>query len=142
MNTPIADPSTFQLAGARLYQPDDELAIRLPNGTAALSGYIQTLAWVCSEYIRLLNQDLGSFGVLIGIGIRPGRNVRLWCEQVGDGLSPDHWAKLVELLDGAGENVWPDVTAPVALAGRGCHRSWPTRLPGDSPPVDRGGRAS
>lgn len=116
VNTSVSGASSCQMTSVRLYQPDDELAVRLPEGTGELGGYIRSLAWVCSEYVRLLNQDLGSFGLFIGVGIRPEHRIRLWCEQVGGSLPSGHWPQLVGLLEGAGQNSLPRVTAPVALA--------------------------
>ncbi|MEZ5098138.1 MAG: hypothetical protein R2731_19935, partial [Nocardioides sp.] len=84
------------------------------------------LVGVCGEYIRLLDRDLDPMGVLIAVGIRPQHRVRLWCEQVGGALAPDRWAQLVALLEGAGRNTLPTVTAPVALAVEGIIGSGPS----------------
>ena len=55
-------------------------------------------------------------GVLIVVGIKPGKRVRLWCEQVDGDIQPDIWQVFVQLLEGAGQNVLPTVLGPVACA--------------------------
>ena len=109
----------FRLGSLRLYQADDELQMRLPDGVGEVAAYAQTLAWTCNEFLGRLGQDPGSMGVLIAVGIKPSRQVRLWCEQVGGVLPQDAWPVLTELLDGAGAAVRPQVTAPVAFALEG-----------------------
>jgi hypothetical protein len=106
----------FRLGGMRLYQPDDVLATRLPNGVGELAAYCKTLAWVGTEYFGRLGRDFGSLGVLIVVGIKPHRRTRIWCESVEGVVPSDAWDVFVDLLDGAGENVWPTVTKPVAFA--------------------------
>ena len=109
----------FRIRQLRLYQPDDELAVRLPDGVGELVAYVQTLTWTCNEYLSRLRQDFAPMGILIVVGVRPSRRVRLWCEQVGGTIPDDIWATLTELLDGAGSAVRPQVTAPVAFAIEG-----------------------
>lgn len=117
---PVASPDPiFRLGSLRLYQPDDELQVRLPNGVGEVAAYAQTLTWTCNELLSRIGQDLGSMGIFIVVGIKPSRQVRLWCEQVGGTLPGDVWPVLTELLDGAGTGVRPQVTAPVAFALEG-----------------------
>ncbi|MFD7311085.1 hypothetical protein [Promicromonospora sp. NPDC059942] len=109
----------FRLGSLRLYQPDDELHLRVPDGVGEIAACAQTLAWTCNEFLGRLGQDPGSMGILIAVGIKRSRQVRLWCEQVGGALPQDVWPVLTELLDGAGTAVRPQVTAPVAFALEG-----------------------
>jgi hypothetical protein len=74
------------------------------------------LVSVGTEYFGRLGRDYGSLGVLIVVGVRPGRRVRIWCDPVGGNLPPDVWDPFVELLQGADETVRPTVTGPVAFA--------------------------
>ena len=67
----------FQLGALRLYQPESILQERLPSGVAELAAYCKALAWVGKEYFGQLGQDFGSMGVLIVVGIKPGKRVRL-----------------------------------------------------------------
>lgn len=106
----------FRLAQVRLYQPDTVLSGRLPNGTGELAAYCKTLAWVGSEYFGRMRQDFGSLGILIVIGVQPPRRTKLWCDVIGGEFPTDVWDVFVELLGGAGENVRPTVTQPVACA--------------------------
>ena len=55
-------------------------------------------------------------GVLIVVGIRPSKRTRLWCDQVDGDIPPDVWQVFVELLQGAGQDVLPTVSGPVACA--------------------------
>ena len=87
-----------------------------PEWVAELAAYCKALAWVGKEYFGQLGQDFGSMGVLIVVGIKPGKRVRLWCEQVDGDIPPDIWQVFVELLEGAGQNVLPTVLGPVACA--------------------------
>jgi hypothetical protein len=105
----------FQLGQVRLYQPDAILKERLPE-PAKLASYCKTLTWVGTEYFGRLGQDFGSMGILIAVGIKPGQRIRLWCEQVDGDIPPDVWQVFVELLEGAGQNVLPAVSGPVACA--------------------------
>jgi hypothetical protein len=109
----------FQLGSLRLYQPDDELRVRLPNGVGEVVAYTRTLTWTCNELLSRLGQDFGSMGIFIAVGIKPSGQVRIWCEQVGGALPSDVWPVLTALLDGAGAGVRPQVTAPVAFALEG-----------------------
>ena len=106
----------FQLGALRLYQPESILQERLRSGVAELGAYCKALAWVGEEYFGQLGQDFGSMGVLIVVGIKPGKRVRLWCEQVDGDIQPDIWQVFVQLLEGAGQNVLPTVLGPVACA--------------------------
>ena len=106
----------FQLGKLRLYQPDSNLRERLPSGVAELAAYCKTLTWVGTEYFARLGQDFGSMGILIAVGIKPGKRIRLWCEQIDGDIPPDIWQVFVELLEGAGQNVLTTVSGPVACA--------------------------
>ena len=55
-------------------------------------------------------------GVLIVVGIRPSKRTRLWCDQVDGDIPPDVWQVFVELFEGAGQDVLPTVSGPVACA--------------------------
>jgi hypothetical protein len=87
-----------------------------PGWAAELAAYCKTLAWVGREYFGRLGQDFGSMGLLIVAGIKPGKRIRLWSEQVDGHLTPDVWQVFVELLEGAGQNVLPTVSGSVACA--------------------------
>ena len=106
----------FQLGALRLFQPDSTLQERLPSGVTDLAAYCKTLTWVGTEYFGRLGQDFGSMGVLIAVGIKPGKRIRLWCEQIDGDITPDVWQVFVELLEGAGQNVLPTASGPVACA--------------------------
>jgi hypothetical protein len=106
----------FRLGRIRLYQPDEVLALRLPAGVGELAAYSKTLAWVGREYFGRLRRDLGSLGVLIAVGIKLNRQTRLWCDVVDGEIPNDVWGPFVDLLEGAGDNVRPSVTGPVAFA--------------------------
>ncbi|MEV0897073.1 hypothetical protein [Actinoplanes sp. NPDC049802] len=122
----------FKMGGVRLYLPDEEFGRRLGGGTAELSAYIKTLAWAGEQYFGRLGRDFGSLGVLIAVGIKPERQVKLWCEVVGGQIPGDVWSTFVDLLDGAGVNVRPQVTAPVAFAIEGILGNGPASFP-DAP---------
>jgi hypothetical protein len=79
------------MSRVRLYLPDDEFGRRLVGGTAEITAYIQTLAWVATQYFGRLGRDFGSLGVLIALGIKPERKVKLWCEVVGGQIPDDVW---------------------------------------------------
>ena len=79
----------FQLGALRLYQPESILQERLLSGVAELAAYCKAFAWVGKEYFGQPGQDFGSMGVLIVVGIKPGKRVRLWCEQVDGDIQPD-----------------------------------------------------
>ena len=120
----------FRLNAMRLYQPDHDLAARLPRGIGELAAYCKTLGWVGSEYFGKLGRDFGSLGVLIVVGIKPPDRIRLWCAQVDGVLPTDVWDVFVRLLEGAGGNVRPEVLEPVACAleywlGSGPRSSFP-----------------
>ena len=120
------------MGGVRLYLPDEEFGRRLGGNTAELSAYIKTLAWVGDQYFGRLGRDFGSLGILIGVGIKPGRQVKLWCEVVGGQIPDDVWSPFVDLLDGAGADVRPQVSAPVAFAVEGILGNGPVSFP-DAP---------
>jgi hypothetical protein len=106
----------FQLGLVRLYQPDPTLQERIPDGPAELAAYCKALAQVGTAYFGRLGQDFGSMGILIAAGIKPGKRTRVWCEQIDGHLPPDVWQAFVDLLEGAGRNVVPIVSGPVACA--------------------------
>ncbi|MFC7532480.1 hypothetical protein [Actinoplanes sp. GCM10030250] len=122
----------FKMGGVRLYLPDEEFGRRLGGSTAELSAYIQTLARVGEQYFGHLGRDFGSLGVLVAVGIKPERQVKLWCEVVGGQIPDDVWSSFVELLDGAGVNVRPQVSAPVAFAIEAILGNGPASFP-DAP---------
>ncbi|WP_159805183.1 hypothetical protein [Cellulomonas citrea] len=137
----------FQLSGVRLYVPDEELGARLVGGTERLAAYIKTLTWVCTEYFGRLGRDFGSIGILIVVGVKPDGETRLWCEPVGGEVDAESWTALVGLLDGAGSDVRPLVTKPIAFAIEGyladgpqvpfpeVPRAWVDALAGSESPV-------
>ena len=106
----------FRINRIRLYQPDPILESRLTHGVAELAAYMKALKWVGIEYFGGLGRDFGSLGLLVVVGIKPGRRVKFWCEQVGGHLPADVWDVFVELLEGGGEELRPLVTEPVAFA--------------------------
>jgi hypothetical protein len=106
----------FQLKAVRLYQPESVLQERLAGGVEELAAYCNTLAWVGKEYFGRLGRDFGSMGILIAVGIKPGKRTRLWCEEVDGNITPHTWQVFVQLLEGAGKNVVPTVSDPVACA--------------------------
>jgi hypothetical protein len=106
----------FRLGLLRLYQPESTLRERLPGGAVDLAAYCKTLTWVGTEYFGRLGRDFGSMGVLIAVGIKPGKRNRLWCEQIDGDITPDVWEVFVELLEGAGQGVLPDASGPVVCA--------------------------
>jgi hypothetical protein len=107
----------FQPGVVRLYQPDRILKKRLPpGGPAEIAAYIKTLDRVSREYFGRLGQDFGSMGILIAVGIKPGKRVRFWCEQVDGDIPAEVWQAFVELLEGAGQEALPTVSGPVAWA--------------------------
>jgi hypothetical protein len=108
--------ATFRIRQVRLYLSDEEFSRRVGTSTAELAAYLQTLVWVADQYFSGLRRDFGSLGVLIAVGIKPERRIKLWLEVVGGQIPHDVWSPVASLLDGAGVNVWPLVTAPVALA--------------------------
>jgi hypothetical protein len=112
----------------RLYQPDEVLEARLTEGVDGLAAYLQTLRWVTMSYFGQLGGDFGSMGVLVVVGVRPGRRVKFWCDQVEGKIPTDVWDVFVKLLEGAGDEVRPTVTRPVAFAI--------AFLLGDGPPGD------
>ncbi|MGW7687271.1 hypothetical protein ACWGID_41400 [Kribbella sp. NPDC054772] len=109
-------PPYFQLAAARLYQPDAVLAERLPGGTGELAAYIKTLVWVGTEYFSHYAGAFGSLGLLVAVGIKPSGHTRIWCDPIAGTLPTDVASTFADLLTGAGANGRPQVTAPVALA--------------------------
>ncbi|MGZ0146128.1 hypothetical protein ACXJJ3_03580 [Kribbella sp. WER1] len=109
----------FQLGSARLYQPDAVLEERLPSGTAELAAYIKTLTWTCTEYFSDYSGAFGSLGLFLGVGLKPGGQAKVWCDVVDGSLPDDVYAALVELLNGAGTDVRPAATGPVAFALEG-----------------------
>jgi hypothetical protein len=107
----------FQPGVVRLYQPDRILKKRLPpGGPAEIAAYIKTLDRVSREYFGPLGQDFGSMGILIAVGIKPGKRVRFWCEQIDGDIPAEVWQAFVELLEGAGQEALPTVSGPVAWA--------------------------
>jgi hypothetical protein len=80
----------------RLYLPDAELRRRLGE------------AKPFADYIRSLESELVSFwgenpqpaakGVLVAVGVRPGRKSKIWCEAVEGGIQPEVLSKLEEKL--------------------------------------------
>jgi hypothetical protein len=113
-----SDP-IFRLGSIRLYQPEDELRVRLPDGVGGVAAYAQNLTWTCNEFLGRLGQDVGSLGIFIAVGVKPSSEIRLWCEQIGGSLPEGAWPVLTELLEGAGTAVRPQVTAPFAFALEG-----------------------
>ena len=146
-DTPGRATTYFQVSGVRLYLPDEELGVRLIGGTVRLAAYIKTLRWVCTEYFEKLGRDFGSIGIFITVGVKPGGRIRLWCEPVGGEIDVESWTALVGLLDGAGSNVRPLVSRPIAFAieGRlgdgpevpfpGVPRVWIDAMAGSKSPV-------
>jgi hypothetical protein len=114
--TPGSPTDYFRLGSMRLYQTDAVLKERLIGGTARAAAYAKTLVWVGTQYFGGLRRDFGSLGILIVVGVRPISRTKLWCQIVGGDLPDDVWAVFRELLEGAGADVRPEVSAPFAFA--------------------------
>ncbi|HEY6568198.1 MAG TPA: hypothetical protein VI341_11840 [Actinomycetota bacterium] len=89
---------------------------RLIDGTGRVAAYSETLVWVGTQYFGGLRRDFGSLGIFIVVGVKPLDRTKLWCETVGGDLPSDVWTTFVDLLEGAGPDVRPHVTAPFAFA--------------------------
>ena len=63
-----------------------------------------------------LRRDFGSLGIFIVVGMKPTDRTKLWCETVGGILPSEVWSTFVDLLEGAGSDVRPQVTGPFAFA--------------------------
>ncbi|WP_427893597.1 hypothetical protein ACQHIV_11760 [Kribbella sp. GL6] len=109
----------FQLGAARLYQPDAVLKERLPAGTGELAAYTKTLVWTCTRYFGYYAQAFGDLGLFLGVGLKAGGRAKVWCDVIDGSLPADVYEVLLELLNGAGTNVRPTTTGPVALALEG-----------------------
>lgn len=98
----------------RLYLPDAELGRRLVgHDIKSLAGYIKALEKETAAFWSKSTQPKAK-GMLIAVGIKPGKKSRVWCEAIGGEISADVLRNLEKQL---GEVTPPEVKeAPIAFA--------------------------
>ena len=75
------DKKGAELHAVRLYLPDEELRHRLGDDAQPLGDYIKALVQVAKDYLERSPQP-DAKGMLIAVGIKPGKRSRAWCEAV------------------------------------------------------------
>jgi hypothetical protein len=107
------DKKGAELHSVRLYLPDEELSHRLGDDAGPLGNYIKALVQVAKDYLEKSPQP-GAKGMLIAVGIKPGKRSRAWCEAVEGKIPP---AVLSDLEKTLAEAPTIDVKdAPMAFA--------------------------
>lgn len=83
-------------SAVRLLQPDLELRKRGADDSSALASYVAALTEVAAVCFQ--HRQIEADGLLIGVGVQPGRRARAWCESVGGAISADALHRLEEGL--------------------------------------------
>lgn len=83
----------FKSQVIRLYQPDKELRNRIGDDVIPLSNYIHALEKIAISILeKITPQEAG--GLLIAVGIKPGKRSRVWCEAISGSFASEHLEKL------------------------------------------------
>jgi hypothetical protein len=107
------DKKGADLHSVRLYLPDEEMRRRLGDDAQPLAKYIQALVQMAKDYLKKSPQP-NAKGMLIAVGIKPGKRSRAWCEAVEGRIPP---AVLSDLEKTLAEAPTIDVKdAPMAFA--------------------------
>jgi tetratricopeptide (TPR) repeat protein len=78
-----ADPNeVIGIRQLRLYVPGPEMATRVGKDVMPLADYIKALTRAASAALEKEKLDKAK-GLLIAVGIKPGKKSRVWCESVG-----------------------------------------------------------
>ena len=97
----------------RLYLPDTELDRRLGGDIESLARYIKALEKETAAFWSKSTQPTAK-GMLIVVGIKPGKKSRVWCEAVEGEISADILRNLEKQLGAVSP---PEVKeAPIAFA--------------------------
>jgi hypothetical protein len=70
-----------ELNSARLYLPDEKLRARMGNDATPMAEYIEGLK-EASNAFWAGREPASAKGLLIAIGVKPGKSARVWCEPV------------------------------------------------------------
>src|SRR6185436_1724714 len=97
---PKAPEESPALIGAlHLYNSHEQFAARLGNGEGG-----KDLGRYTNEVVRITGEFAASFpkprptGVFIGIGVKPGKQARCWCESIEGEITPEKLKELEEKL--------------------------------------------
>jgi hypothetical protein len=92
------EPKVVDLNSVRLYLPDETLRQRLGDNVSPLG-----------EYIKLLQKETAAFcdkaekpkakGLLITVGVKPGKKARVWCDAVDGEVPAETLAQLEKKLE-------------------------------------------
>jgi hypothetical protein len=84
---PAGEPKAVELSQLRLYVPNAEMPKRVGDDVKPLVNYIKALEKAAAD--GLAGEKLPrAKGLLIAVGIKPGKKSRVWCESV-EGEIPD-----------------------------------------------------
>ncbi len=78
---PVGEPKAVELSQLRLYVPNPEMPKRVGNDVKPLVSYIKALEKAAADC--LAGEKLPKAkGLLIAVGVKPGKKARVWCEGV------------------------------------------------------------
>jgi hypothetical protein len=80
-----------------LYLPDSELHRRLGDDATPLADYIKVLVSTTTEFLKK-SAEPEAKGLLIAVGIKPGKRSRIWCDAVNGKIPPGTLAELEKVL--------------------------------------------
>lgn len=76
------EPRLIEINAIRLYLPEAELRARLGDDVAPLANYARALHAAAGRHWRTAPPS-SARGILVAVGIKPGRRSRIWCEAMG-----------------------------------------------------------
>jgi len=89
--------TAVELSSVRLYLPDSELHRRLGDDATPLADYIKVLVSTTTEFWKK-SAEPEAKGLLIAVGIKPGKRSRIWCDAVNGKIPPGTLAELEKVL--------------------------------------------
>ena len=81
----------------RLYLPDSELHRRLGDDVTPLADYIKVLVSTTTKYWNK-SPEPEAKGLLIAVGVKPGKRSRVWCDAVDGKIPAGTLAELEKIL--------------------------------------------
>src|SRR5205823_4836360 len=91
---PADEPKGVALNRLRLYVPDAELRRRVGDDVKPLGNYIKALQQAAAKCLATEKLPKAR-GLLIAVGVKPGKKTRVWCQGV-EGEIPDRILRKLE----------------------------------------------
>jgi hypothetical protein len=91
------EKSVVELNSIRMYLPDEDMRERVGDDATPLGNYVKALQKEAAAFWQNASQPKAK-GLLVAVGVKPGKNVRVWCDPVDGEIPAETLAKLERKL--------------------------------------------